>query len=256
MTGRVVGRRVIRMGTVGSTMDEVISLAAAGEPEGTVVVADEQTAGRGRAGRPWRAPAGTALLCSVLLRPPVRPEQLAVLPLVVGVAVAEAIEDAAGLPCRLKWPNDVWLGDGATGSKVAGVLLTARSGAAGIEHAIVGVGINVGAAPANLPPGATSLAAEAGRPFAVDEVLAALLDRLDAGYRAFLAADGAPSLTAWRERAALLGAPVTVAVAGKLRAGVMRGVDDAGALLLERENGAIHRVAAGELVRGPMPSGG
>ena len=252
MTGRVVGRRVIRMGTVGSTMDEVISLAAAGEPEGTVVVADEQTAGRGRAGRPWRAPAGTALLCSVLLRPAVRPEQLAVLPLVVGVAVAEAIEDATGLLCRLKWPNDVWLGDGATGGKVAGVLLTARSRSAEVEHAVAGIGINVTADPADLPAGATSLLAEASCAVDIETMLGHLLTRLDAGYRAFLAAAGAPSLDAWRDRAALLGESVTVDVEGRGRTGVMRGVDDGGALLLERANGVLERIVAGTLVRGPV----
>ncbi len=91
MSDRVVGRRVIRLGTVGSTMDEATRLAAAGEAEGTVVAAREQTAGRGRAGRPWVAPAGTAALCSVVLRPPVAPARLATLPLIAGVAVAEAI---------------------------------------------------------------------------------------------------------------------------------------------------------------------
>ena len=255
MSDRVVGRRLIRLGTVGSTMDEAARLAAAGEPEGTVVAAEAQTAGRGRTGRPWTAPPQTAVLCSVVLRPPLAPDKLTTLPLIAGVAVAEAIERVAALPCRLKWPNDVWLGIETPGRKVAGVLVAARAGTARIEHAILGLGINVAAAPADLPPGATSLAAEAGHPLAVDEVLAALLDRLDAGYRAFLAANGAPSLAAWRERAALLGNQVTVEIAGRRRAGVMRGVDDAGALLLAGPDGTFERVMAGELVRGPARDG-
>ena len=252
MTDRLVGRRLIRLGAVASTMDEAARLAAAGEPEGTVVIAAEQTAGRGRAGRSWRAPAGTAILCSILLRPPVPAARLGVLPLVAGVAVAEAIEGVAGRPCRLNWPNDVWLGDGPTGPKVAGVLLAARSGPAGVEHAVVGVGINVAATGADLPPGATSLAAATGRPVPLDATLDRLLARLDAGYRAFLAAAGAPSLAAWRARAALLGEPVTVDAAGHPRHGVMRGVADDGALLLERADGTIERILAGDLVRGPV----
>lgn len=255
MNDRVVGRRLVRLGRVDSTMAVAARLAAAGEPEGTVVVAEEQTAGRGRAGRAWRAPAGTAILCSVLLRPPVAPARLGVLPLVAGVAVAEAIEAVAGLPCRLKWPNDVWLGApeaGAMGRKAAGVLVEARSGAAGVEHAIVGIGLNVAIAPADLEPGATSLAAEAGRPFDLETVLDRLLARLDAAYLAFVAADGAPSLDGWRARAALLDEPVAIEIDGRRRAGIMRSVADDGALLLVRDGGAVERVVAGDLVRGPV----
>ena len=258
MTGRIVGRRVIRLGTVGSTMDEAARLAGDGEPEGTVVLAEEQTAGRGRAGRRWQAPAGSAVLCSVLLRPRVAPARLAVLPLIAGVAVAEAVEAVSGLPCRLKWPNDVWLADrdgDAIGRKVAGLLVTARTGPVGLDHAVVGIGINVNAVPDDLPPGATSLGAEAGRPFDRDHVLNRLLERLDAGYRAFVAASGAPDLAGWRSRAAFLGEPVVVAVDGRNRSGVMLGVADDGALLLERADRSVERVLAGDLVRGPVRRG-
>lgn len=252
MSERVVGRCLIRLATVGSTMDEVARLAAAGEPEGTVVVAAEQTAGRGRAGRRWWAPPGTALLCSVLLRPPVAPVRLGVLPLVVGVAVAESIEAVAGLPCRLKWPNDVWLGDGAAGRKVAGILLTSRLAGAKVDHAVVGVGINVAVPVADLPAGAASISVESGRCVGVEETLTRFLVCLDAGYRAYVDAGGAPSLAGWRDRAALLGEPVAVEIAGDRREGIMRGVDEDGAMLLEEGDGKVGRVVAGELVRGPV----
>jgi len=252
VTDRVVGRRVVRLGRVGSTMDEAARLAAAGEPEGTVVVAAEQTNGRGRAGRSWHAPPGTALLCSVLLRPAVPALRLSVLPLLVGVAVAEAIEDVGGPPARLKWPNDVWLGGGTVGRKVAGILVTARPGVGGGGQVVIGVGLNANVPPDGLPPGATSLLAETGRLVALDRLLGCLLVRLDAAYRAFVVAAGAPSLDAWRARAALLGEPVTIEQDGRRLAGVMRGVDDDGALLLEGEGGAVERVVAGDLVRGPV----
>lgn len=252
MTDRVVGRHVVRLGRVVSTMDEVARLAVDGEPDGTVVVAREQTAGRGRAGRPWRAPPGTALLCSVLLRPPVSPARLALLPLLAGVAVAETIEAEADLRVRLKWPNDVWLGDGPNGRKVAGLLLLARSGGAAIEHAVLGVGINANIAAPDLVPGAGSILAETGRPVDLDRLLDRLLTRLDAAYRDLLTADRAPSLAAWRARAALIGEPVAIEQDGRRLAGTMRGVDDDGALLLERDNGRIDRIVAGDLVRGPV----
>ena len=239
MTERVVGRRVVRLGRVGSTMDEAARLAAAGEPEGTVVVAAEQTAGRGRAGRSWHVPAGTALLCSALLRPTVPAARLGVLPLLAGVAVAEAIEAVGGPPARLKWPNDVWLGDGPVGRKAAGVLVTARPGSGTAGHVVVGVGLNANILPADLPPGATSLLAETGRAFDLDRLLDHLFDRLDAAYRAFVAAAGAPSLDAWRARAALLGEPVAIDQDGHRRDGVLRGVDADGALLLERAGGVV-----------------
>lgn len=252
MTDRVVGRRLLRYERIGSTMDEVTRLAAAGEPEGTVVVAAEQTAGRGRAGRSWRAPAGTALLCSVLLRPAVPPDRLGVLPLVVGVAVAEAIEEVTALRTRLKWPNDVWLGPGPVGRKVAGVLLAARSHGSAVGHAVVGVGVNANIAPADLPPGATSLLAETGRPVHLARLLDRLLGHLDAAYREYLAADGQPGLAGWRARAALLDHPVAVVRDGQTLAGTMRGVAADGALLLERDDGTIERIVAGDLVRGPV----
>ena len=251
MSGGPIGREVIRLGTVGSTMDEAARLAAAGAPVGTVVVAAEQTAGRGRAGRPWEVPAGTALLCSILLAPPVTAARLGVLPLVLGVAVAETITAVTGLPGYLKWPNDVWMGNAIRGRKVAGILLTARADPDGTPSVIVGIGINVSTPGVALPAEATSLGVETGRCLAIEEVLRPLMGRLNVGYEAFVAADGAPSLDGWRARAALLNELVMVEVGGERRAGMMRGVDADGALLLERDGGVTERIVAGELVRGP-----
>ncbi len=255
MTGRLIGRRLIQRGAVASTMDEVAALALVGEPEGTVILADEQTAGRGRSGRSWQAPAATSILCSVLLRPAVPPSRLATLPLLVGVAVAETIESATGLPCRLKWPNDVWLGSPPVGRKVAGILLVARSHAESVDHALLGIGLNVNIARTDLPSGATSLQTETGRSLDRAALLACLLDRLDAAYLSFIAAAGLPSLNSWRARAALLNEAVVIDVAGQRRSGIMRGVADDGALLLEEESGIIRRIVAGEMTRGPVVAG-
>ncbi|HEU0113731.1 MAG TPA: biotin--[acetyl-CoA-carboxylase] ligase, partial [Thermomicrobiales bacterium] len=108
---------VHRFGAVDSTMDEAARLAAAGAPEGTVVRADFQRAGRGRAGRSWESPPGAALLTTLLFRPVVPPDRLGVLALSAGVAVAEAIEAVGVGPAWLKWPNDVWLGSPVDGRK-------------------------------------------------------------------------------------------------------------------------------------------
>jgi BirA family biotin operon repressor/biotin-[acetyl-CoA-carboxylase] ligase len=228
-------------------MDEVARLAAEGAPEGLVVVADEQTAGRGRAGRSWHAPPGTSLLCSILLRPLLRPERLTTLPLVSGVAVAEAIEALSGASCQVKWPNDVLIG----GRKVAGVLVTSKAGSRGIEQAIVGIGVNVTTPPELLPEGATSIQAAKGTSPNRELLLGRLLLDFERRYRAFLSAEGRLPLTDWLARAAYLGERVVVQADGSIIEGTMLGVDADGSLLLRGDEGSVVRVVAGDLVRGP-----
>jgi BirA family biotin operon repressor/biotin-[acetyl-CoA-carboxylase] ligase len=145
-------------------------------PEGALVVADHQTAGRGRLGRTWEAPPGTALLSSLLLKP--RPGRLAPqLSLVAGVAVADAVERATGLSVQLKWPNDVML----RRAKVAGCLAEARDGAV-----ILGVGVNVNQTREQLPDGAGSLRTLTGREWDREALLRAILGDLRARYSAWL----------------------------------------------------------------------
>lgn len=153
-----------------------------GDPEGTVVVADEQTEGRGRLGRRWLAPAGTSLLCSVLLRPAVDPTRLPELSLVAGRACAEAIAEVAGLETEVKFPNDVLV----RGRKVAGILAEASDG-----RVVLGIGVNVAQDPGQLPADArtpaTSLLVETGRAVDRAELLLALLERLELRYDEWLA---------------------------------------------------------------------
>lgn len=254
MSVPVVGQHLVRLGMVGSTMDEVAALADAGAPEGTVVVAEYQKAGRGRSGRVWQAPSGTSLLLSVLLRPTAPLDRLSTLPLAAGVAVAEAIEAVAGevLSVQLKWPNDLWLDE----QKVGGILLVARSAAGQSPRAILGVGVNVNVDPEDLPPGATSLAVATGVTWDRETLLRQTLHRLDAAYQIWRGDGGTAALAAWRSRAALRGEAVVVEVAGRRRRGVMLGIDDDGSLLLDGEGG-IERIVSGDLVRGPrrLPDG-
>ncbi len=133
-------RRHFRL--IDSTNEQARELAIAGAPSGTVVTAGEQTAGRGRRGRQWSAPAGKALLCSAILSP-LRAEH-ALLPLAVPLAVCEAVESVAPLECRVKWPNDVW----SDGRKLAGVLIEAQPP----SWAVIGVGLNVGVERDEFPP--------------------------------------------------------------------------------------------------------
>jgi BirA family transcriptional regulator, biotin operon repressor / biotin---[acetyl-CoA-carboxylase] ligase len=149
--------------------------------EGTVAVAEEQTEGRGRLGRRWHAPAGTSILCSVLLRPAAPPERLPELTLVAGRACADAVTRQTGLAATVKEPNDILIG----GRKAAGILGEAREG-----YVVLGIGINVNVAASELPRRfeipATSLLEESGGPVPRAPLLAALLERLEYRYRAWV----------------------------------------------------------------------
>lgn len=228
-------------------------IALRGAPERTVVTADSQTAGRGRAGRAWLNQPDTALQATAILRPSGAPCHLPVLSLLVGVAVAEAIEEATGSGVKLKWPNDVWIGADAERPKVAGILTTSRLNGETIDHVLIGIGINVTTDHVHLPAGATSLREATGWSGTPHDLLLALLPALDRVYTAYQRASGSPSLAGWRARAALLGETVTIEEHGRQITGVLAGIDDDGALLLIEGTGRStpRRVLSGDVVRGP-----
>lgn len=245
-------RELRRVAVTGSTNADLAAAAGSGEPAGLVLVADEQTAGRGRMGRVWSAPAGSGLAVSVLLRPAVPASRLGWLPLLTGLAVVEAVHDVAGLRASLKWPNDVVVGadGGAAGRKLAGILAE-RVG--GTDAVVVGVGLNVAMTAAQLPvPTATSLAVELApaEPPTVDEVLAALLARLGARVLAWEA--GADVRPDYRAASATVGRTVRVDLpAGGAVEGRAVDVDVDGRLLVDTgddaDPGGVRAVAAGDV---------
>lgn len=222
-----LGRPRLHLRAVDSTNIRARELAGAGAPHGTLVTADEQHAGRGRQGRSWSAPAGRALLCSLVLRDPPR-----LLPLLAGVAVAEAI--APTHPgAQLKWPNDVWL----DGRKVAGILVEGRPQE---RWAVLGVGLNVALADDDFPPELRGSAATLGlAPAAIEDVLGAYLDAL----ACWLAASEPAVLDAVRARDALRGRSIRWS-AGE---GVADGIDDDGRLLVRAADGDHVALDAGEV---------
>lgn len=215
-----------------------------------LVTAEEQTAGRGRMGRAWEAPAGSALLLSLALRPRwLAPERAVALVWMAAVALCEAVERAAGVPAALKWPNDLLLPDAGGHAKAAGILLELSFGGAGLETAVIGCGVNVSAAP---PPGrtrypATSLEAAAGAPVSRLALLLALLERLDVWHDRLRAGDAPGLRAAWRARLHTLGRPASVEGPGGAIVGLAEDVDDDGALLIRDAAGALHRVSAGDV---------
>jgi BirA family biotin operon repressor/biotin-[acetyl-CoA-carboxylase] ligase len=245
------GWLIHRYDSVASTMDVASQLARFGARERTAVVTREQTAGRGRGGRSWQAAAGSALLATLILRPPVAAHRLSTLPLIAGVAVAEAIERISGGVVLLKWPNDVWLEADDAPAKVAGILVTSSLRGDSVDHVLVGVGINVLGRAHDLPSGATSIQATTGVTSTSDKVFQCVLECFSGAYAAYVAASGRSSLSGWLARAALLGEIVTVEDAGRSVTGTFVGVDDDGGLLIEETAHQIRKVVAGDLVRGP-----
>jgi BirA family transcriptional regulator, biotin operon repressor / biotin---[acetyl-CoA-carboxylase] ligase len=209
-----------------STNERAKALAATGAPGGTLVTADEQTAGRGRQGRVWTAPAGSALLLSLLLRD--LDERHALLPLAAAVAVCDAVP----MDASIKWPNDVWI----DGRKLAGILVEGRPQEG---WAVLGVGVNVTTEsfPADIADTATSLGL-AGVSATPESVLAELLPALSR----WLDAPDDEVLSAWRSRDALKGERVRWSDGE----GIAEGIDDSGALLVQTANGRV-TLEAGEV---------
>jgi BirA family biotin operon repressor/biotin-[acetyl-CoA-carboxylase] ligase len=247
---RWVGRRLDFHAVVDSTNLVAEALARAGAPDGTVVLADRQTAGRGRLGRSFFSPAGRGLYLSLLLRPQMPADQLHHHVFAAALAVVEAAEPLlpAGTRLEIKWPNDVWI----EGRKACGINLPVQLQGERVISAVLGVGVNVntraGEFPTELRGLATSLFLAAGREIDRAQFAESLLAALERWIDRLRAGDFAGVIAAWRARLALLGARVRIAGPGvpRPREGIARGVDSAGALLLETEAG-VERVLAGDV---------
>lgn len=239
------GRTYLAYPSVGSTNDVARSAAADGAPEGLIVTADEQTAGRGRHGRRWESPRGAGLLCSVLLRPALPPAMAPRAGTYVALAAASAIEAVARVPVVLKWPNDLLV----SGRKVAGVL--AESGVAGdrLDFVVVGIGINVHWHPDD--PAAISLDRATGRTLARKDLLVALLEQL-ARWRPLLEPTPLDRLLgAWRGRLVTVGRSVIVQGAELSLEGIAAGVEPTGGLVVRDPAGAKHVVHAADVTLRP-----
>jgi BirA family transcriptional regulator, biotin operon repressor / biotin---[acetyl-CoA-carboxylase] ligase len=251
---------VRRVAGTDSTNTRLIELAKAGEPAGVVLVADHQSAGRGRLGRRWEAPPGSALLVSVLLRPDLGPDRAHLLTMAAALAAVDACHDLAGLRPSLKWPNDLvveGVGGGGTDTlKLAGLLAESLVDGDELRAVVLGMGLNVDAAPAQ---GATALnhhRAPGRPPVSRDALLASWLAHLGRWL------DGPEAvLSAYRPRCSTLGRPVRVDLADRSFEGTALDVTDDGHLVVDTAAGGAEEVTVGDVVhvrvtdRGPSPTG-
>jgi BirA family biotin operon repressor/biotin-[acetyl-CoA-carboxylase] ligase len=237
ITGRFSDVR--RVDETGSTNADLLASARDGAREGLVLVADHQTAGRGRAGRTWTAPPGASLLLSVLVRPPAGLAGLS--SMAMGLAAADAVDGVAGFRPRLKWPNDlVWPGDGsAPDRKLAGILAEAHWPAEDEVAVVIGIGLNVNwpdTLPEDLADIATAINHVAGHTVDREDVLVRLLQHLDQRYDELLRGD---IVDEWRKVSATLGRHVRVDLGSESIEGIARDVTDEGHLIVGERTIAV-----------------
>jgi BirA family transcriptional regulator, biotin operon repressor / biotin---[acetyl-CoA-carboxylase] ligase len=243
------GEPVVFFSETGSTNDIAIAMAERGAREGAMAIAAAQTAGRGRMGREWFSPEGAGLYVSVVCR---SARAAPLLTLASGVAVADGIHQATGLPVVLKWPNDVVIPDSAAPGKrrkLAGVLAEGSTGPDGLQYVVLGFGINLRSAayPPAIAARTTSIEAELGRSVDRGAVLAETLSLLNQHVSALARGNTADLFRRWRELApSACGARVEWTVNGQTHRGTTTGIDDQGALLV-REQNRTERIIAGEV---------
>lgn len=236
--------------SVSSTNDWAKQMANAGAPEGTLALAETQESGRGRRGRGWSSPPGENLYMSLILRPDICPEHASRLTLVMGLSVAQAAERILGLPARIKWPNDVVL----NGKKICGILTEMSASMEGVHFVVIGTGINVNSRefPPEIADKATSLARETGELQEREAVMDAVLSCFAENYRIFLETEDLSGLAEEYNRV-LANRDRQVKVLDQQHPfeGTARGINRDGELLVERQDGQVTAVFAGEVsVRG------
>jgi BirA family transcriptional regulator, biotin operon repressor / biotin---[acetyl-CoA-carboxylase] ligase len=243
----VLGRREIVFFTeTDSTNTRAKALAASGAPEGTLVIAECQTGGRGRKGRTWFSPRGEGIYLSVILRPCISPVQAPSMTLIAGIAAAEMLaEEFPGLDVHIKWPNDILAGR----RKVAGILTEISADMDEVAFVVSGVGLNVNARvfPSDIRDIATSIALETGASADRAHLVRRFLESYERWYRVFLAQGTGPVLDRWKSLSRTLGNRVVVDGPGGRIEGIARDVDRQGGLMVEDDEGLLHPVFSGDV---------
>lgn len=242
-----IGRKMIHYFRTASTNDVALKLAAQEAPHGTVVVAEEQTAGRGRLGRKWFSEKSSGIYCSVVLRPPFSPAAAPMLTLVAGVAACHAVRSVTGLPVDIRWPNDLIVNN----KKVCGILTEMSAEVDRLHAVVVGIGINVNhrAMPAEIKTIATSFALEGGKPYSRANILIALLKEIERFYKLLLAEGGGAIAKAWAAASTYAsGKRVRVISRSGEFCATTDGLDPSGALRTIREDGKRDLLVSGEII--------
>jgi BirA family biotin operon repressor/biotin-[acetyl-CoA-carboxylase] ligase len=246
LRGSLFGKRIYHFFKTDSTNRVALELGHAGEPEGAVVLAEEQTAGRGRAGHSWHSERATGIYATMLLRPRLSPVQAPLLTMMAGLSAHAAVQSVAGLSVDLKWPNDLLI----QGKKVGGILTEMHAEPAQVRFVIVGIGINVNQEkfPADLAATSTSLRLETGKTQSRLEVLVQFLRQFENDYKELLNVGAAGVVKRFEAVSSYArGKRVKVTNGSDTFTGVTAGLEDEGLLRVKRDDGRVSTVIAGEV---------
>lgn len=229
---------------IASTNDEAYRLAEKGAAEGTIVLAECQTKGKGRVGRKWSSPKGGGIYLSLILRPDAETDEIPSITLIAASAVVKVIRKECSLEAVVKWPNDVFVG----GKKVCGILTEMKAQPDSVEFLVLGIGININTPAGKLPPEGTSLAVQASRTFDRTVLLRSLLEALERDYRKFSSSGFMPLRDECKAFSLVLGEHVNITEHHKKIEGRAVDIDEKGALIVRTTAGAIKRVFSGDVV--------
>ncbi|PWJ49970.1 BirA family transcriptional regulator, biotin operon repressor / biotin-[acetyl-CoA-carboxylase] ligase [Faecalicatena contorta] len=244
------GQTIYYFDQIDSTNIRAKQLGEEGAPHGTLIVAGQQNAGRGRRGRTWESPPGVSIYMSIVLRPEMAPVKAPMLTLVMALSAADSLKECTGLDVQIKWPNDIVL----NGKKLAGILTEMSTEMDYINHVVIGVGINVNTErlPEELKEKATSLRLETGRIIRRSEIIASIMKEFEKNYQLFIETQGLGQMQE-KYNSLLINREKEVRILGVKEgyAAYALGINEKGELLVRRDNGEIEAVLAGEVsVRG------
>lgn len=249
--GKAIGREFHAYKSLLSTNETAYNLALSGAVDGTVVIADSQSGGRGRRGRPWSSPAGFNLYTSIILRPDISPARAPQLTLMSAVALAETVSMALaddGIRAEIKWPNDILL----HGRKCAGILTEMKSVGTAVEFIVIGIGLNLNikkdSMDSSISELATSLFIESGREFSRSALALSLYTAIENWYKLYLQEGFLPVQKAWNLLSGIQGRKVKAASGNGYENGIALGINEEGALLLKNDAGGILKITAGDAI--------
>ena len=241
---KIFGSKIYTFQTIDSTKNCAKTMAGVGAPEGVVVIAEEQTSGKGRLGRTWQANAGENLTLSIVLRPKVVTDAMNLLPLYVAIVAADAIETSTHLKVECKWPNDLLINK----KKVGGVLIEGAIREGQLDYAVVGLGLNVNQLefPSDLLHKASSLRLEANKEIDRLQLFRDILTTLESSYKTAVASAFQTVVASWIKRSVMLNKPIAVSQRGNIITGVVKGLSTDGGLILQT-NGTLQTFFAGDV---------
>jgi len=243
LSTKIIGKKILSYESTDSTNLSAYKIAEEGAEEGTVVVAEAQTKGRGRLGRKWISPKNVGVYLSCILRPAILPLEVPKITLVVAVAAVKAIRECSGLKALIRWPNDILINN----KKVCGILTEMKAEQDATDFIVVGIGINANTLKKDLPKEATSLKEERGSRLSRVNLARILLEQLEHYYLLFKKEGFEKIIDEWHNFSGILGSRVKVLCQKKETEGLVQDVDNTGALIIRLDNGLQERVLAGDL---------